>query len=174
MRDLGVRLLQPEAHVHLAVHRRRRAEVVLRLLALAGGPLELAEAEVAVGDGWATAELAGKRQRLAVGAFSVLGAACRCDVTAEAEGVGLASPSPQPAGERQCLSGVAGGLVDPPGREVACPRALKKERRPEVMLATAEILHGARDQRERLGSPAGENQGGAAGCGGVPYHHGGP
>ena len=43
-------LLQPIRHAHLAVHRRRRGEVLLRLLALAGAPIELAEAEVAVGD----------------------------------------------------------------------------------------------------------------------------
>ena len=51
--------------------------------------------------------------------------------------MGLASPSPQPAGERQCLSGVAGGLVDPPGREVGRPGAQKNERRPGVILAAA-------------------------------------
>jgi hypothetical protein len=39
-------------------------------------PVELAEAEVAVGDERAHAELAGEGQRLAVVAFGVLGAAC--------------------------------------------------------------------------------------------------
>ena len=107
----------------------------------------------------------GEGQRLAVVAVSVLGAAGRRDVTGEAEGVGLACPRPQPAGERQCLSGVAGGLVDPPGREVGHPRAQKNERRPDVNLATAELLDGARDQRERLVSPAGEGVGGAEGRG---------
>src|SRR2546422_10622603 len=47
---LRLRLLQPEPHVHLAVHRRRGGEVLLRLLTLAGAPVELAKAEVAVGD----------------------------------------------------------------------------------------------------------------------------
>ena len=42
-------LLQPETHVHLAVHRRRGAELLLGLLALAGTPVQLAEAEMAVG-----------------------------------------------------------------------------------------------------------------------------
>jgi hypothetical protein len=93
----------------------------VRLLPLARAPVQLAQAEAAVSDDGAHAELAGEGQRLAVVAFGVLGAACRCDVTGEAEGVGL--PSPQPAGERQRLSGVAGGLVDPPGREVGRPRA---------------------------------------------------
>jgi hypothetical protein len=70
--------------------------------------------------------------------------------------MGLASASPQPAGERQRLSGVAGGLVDPPGREVGRPRAQRNDRRPGVHLATAELLNGAHDQRERLVSTAGE------------------
>ena len=120
---------------------------------------------MAVGDERAHAELAGEGQRLAVVAFGVLGAACRRDVTGEAEGVGLACPSPQPTGERQCLSGVAGGLVDPPGGEVGRPRAQKNECRPDVILATAELLDGARDQRERLVSTAGEGKCGAQGRG---------
>jgi hypothetical protein len=37
------------------------------------------------------------------------------------------------------------------------------QRRPGVSLATAELLDGARDQRERLVSPAGEGVGGAEG-----------
>jgi hypothetical protein len=60
--------------------------------------------------------------------------------------VGLACPSPQPTGQRQCLTRVAGGLVDPPGREVGHPRAHKNARRPDVILATAELLDGARDK----------------------------
>src|SRR5262249_32883892 len=47
---LSLRLLQPVRHPHLAVHRRRSGEMLLRLLALARAPVELAEAEVAVGD----------------------------------------------------------------------------------------------------------------------------
>jgi hypothetical protein len=60
------------------------------LLALSRAPGELAEAEVAVGDERAHAARLGERQRLAVVAGSVLRAACRLDVTGEAEGVGLA------------------------------------------------------------------------------------
>src|SRR5437773_6574703 len=48
--SVRLRLLQPEPHIHLAVHRRRGGEVLLRLLALTRAPVELAEAEVAVGD----------------------------------------------------------------------------------------------------------------------------
>src|SRR6266496_2594939 len=47
---LCLRLLQPEAHVHLAVHRRRGGKVLASLVLLARATVELAEAEVAVGD----------------------------------------------------------------------------------------------------------------------------
>src|SRR5262249_19390517 len=47
---LLLRLLQPVRHPHLAVHRRRGGEILLRLLARTRAPVELAEAEVAVGD----------------------------------------------------------------------------------------------------------------------------
>ena len=49
-RQLRLRLLQIEPHVHLAVHRRRDGEVLLRLLTLARAPVELAEAEMAVAE----------------------------------------------------------------------------------------------------------------------------
>ena len=39
------RLLQPEAHVRLAVHRRRSGEALVRLVSLARTPVELAEAQ---------------------------------------------------------------------------------------------------------------------------------
>ena len=48
--NLLLGLLQSVRHVHLAVHRGRRGEVLLRLLTFARAPVELAEAEVAVGD----------------------------------------------------------------------------------------------------------------------------
>jgi len=69
----------------------------------------------------------------------------------------------QLTGERQRLAGVAGGLVDPPGREAGRPRAQKDERRPEMKLAAAEFLDGIRHQRKRLIGPAGEGVGGAEG-----------
>src|SRR5262245_35438069 len=63
---LRLRLLQPVGHPHLAIHRRRVGEMRLRLLALAGAPVELAEAEVAVGDEGAHAARLGEGQGLAV------------------------------------------------------------------------------------------------------------
>ena len=44
------RLLQPEPHVHLAVHRRRGREVPSGVIALACAPVQLDEIEVAAGD----------------------------------------------------------------------------------------------------------------------------
>src|SRR5262249_58220519 len=101
-----------------------------------------------------------ERQRVEIVAGSILDATDSRDVTGEAEGMGLACPSAQPAGERQCLSGVAGRLVDPAGREVGRPRAQENECRQAVKRATAELLDGSCDQRECLVSPSGEGVGG--------------
>ena len=89
-----LRLFQPEAHAHLAVHGRRGGEVLTRRLALASDPGEPAEAEVAVGDEGSHTERLRERQRLAVVAGSALGVACRRDVTGKAEGVGLVPRAP--------------------------------------------------------------------------------
>jgi hypothetical protein len=61
--DLG--LLQPEPHVHLAAHGGRRRDVLLRLLESPRAPVELAEAQMAVGDKGPHAALLGERQRVA-------------------------------------------------------------------------------------------------------------
>src|SRR5262245_56596948 len=64
--QLRFRLLQPEAHVHLAVHRRRCGEVVARLFALARALVERAETEVAVRDEGAHVARFGERERTTV------------------------------------------------------------------------------------------------------------
>src|SRR5215472_10565655 len=56
---LCLRLLQPKPHIHLAVQRRRGGQVPLRPLALARALVELAEAEMAVGDERAHAAILG-------------------------------------------------------------------------------------------------------------------
>ena len=81
----------------LVVHRRCGGEVLAGLLTLARAPIELTEAEVAVGDERAHAKPVGECQGLAEVAGSVLAFAGRRDVTREAERVGLASHPPQPA-----------------------------------------------------------------------------
>src|SRR5262249_56312733 len=90
--------------------------MLLRLLARARAQGELPEAEVAVGDEGAHAARLGERQRLAVVAGSVLGAAGRRDVTGEAEDVSLACPSPQAPGERLPgpVRGIGRGGARPP------------------------------------------------------------
>src|SRR5262249_45229740 len=70
---LRLRLLQPVRHPHLAVHRRRGGEVLVCLLTLARAPVELAEAEVAVGDEGAHAARLGQSQRLAILGLGGLG-----------------------------------------------------------------------------------------------------
>src|SRR5712692_4008411 len=66
---LRLRLVQPEAHVHLAVHRRRRRQMLSGLVRLVGLPEELTQVEVAVGDERTHAEVAGQGQGLAIVAF---------------------------------------------------------------------------------------------------------
>src|SRR5262249_2817128 len=61
-----LRLLQPVRHPHLAVHRRRGGEMLLRLLAVARAPVELTETEVAVGDEGMRAKLNGQIERLTI------------------------------------------------------------------------------------------------------------
>src|SRR6266852_4852212 len=70
---LRLRLLQPELHVHLAVHRCRSGEVFHGLLLLTGYSIELAEAEVAVGDERTHAARLGEGQRLSVVGLAALG-----------------------------------------------------------------------------------------------------
>src|SRR6516165_1533643 len=64
-----LRLGQPEAHVHLAIHRGGGGQGLLRLCLVASPAVELAETEVAVGDERAHVELGRPRQRLLVGGF---------------------------------------------------------------------------------------------------------
>src|SRR5260370_24717997 len=66
------RLLQRESLGHRAVHGGRRRDVLLRLLESARAPVELAEAQMAVGDKGPHAALLGERQRVAEMALSFL------------------------------------------------------------------------------------------------------
>src|SRR6516162_11947471 len=64
--EFRFRLLQPEAHIHVAVHRRRRHEMLVCLRLLPGAPIELPEAEVAVGLERAYAQFLGRHERLTI------------------------------------------------------------------------------------------------------------
>src|SRR5260370_37240565 len=71
--SLGLRLLQPEAHVHIAVQRYCGGKVLADLLLLLCTLIELAKAEVAGGDEGAHAARPGERQRLARVSLAALG-----------------------------------------------------------------------------------------------------
>src|SRR5258708_35501802 len=71
--SLGLRLLQPEAHVHIAVQRYCGGKALADLLLLLCTLIELARAEVAVGDEGAHAARLGERQRLSVVGLAALG-----------------------------------------------------------------------------------------------------
>src|SRR5215831_1845188 len=72
-RHLGLCPLQPVRHLHLAEHRRRGGQVLLRLMLLAGASVELAKPEVAVSDEGAHATRLGEGQRLAVVGLAAFG-----------------------------------------------------------------------------------------------------
>ena len=67
--QLGLRLLQPVRHPHLAIHRRRRRKVLVRLLALSSSAIQLREAGVAVSHEGTHTALFGKGLRIAVVIF---------------------------------------------------------------------------------------------------------
>src|SRR5262249_19679919 len=113
-----------------------------------------------VGDERAHAELLGQRERLAVVALGVVGAACRRDVTRQAERVDFAGPGSQSTSEHQCLLSVTGRFVNPTSPEGAHPSAQEDELRSVVSLATVELLNRPRNQRQRFGV-TGEAVGGA-------------
>src|SRR5215471_21837700 len=69
---LRLRVLQIEPHLHLSVHRRRGSQVLLGLVALAGVPVEFAEAEVAVGDKGTHPQFLGDGERVTVVAVGLL------------------------------------------------------------------------------------------------------
>src|SRR2546422_4971785 len=65
-------LLQPEPHVHLAVHRRGGGEVLASLLQHSRAAVELPEAEVAVADEGTHSQLYGQHQPFAIASLGFL------------------------------------------------------------------------------------------------------
>ena len=127
-RLLRLGLLQPEAHAHVAVHRRRGGEVLAGLLALARAPVELAEAEVAVGDERAHLELLGERERVTVVAVSVLRRiAAGGDLAEEAEGPRLVGALTAPRGQGSGLARrIRAASSSRSARTYASPRYVSK------------------------------------------------
>jgi hypothetical protein len=117
--QLRLRLLQPVRHPHLAVHRRRGGEMLLRLLALTRAPVELAEAEVAVGDERAHAELLSECERVTVVAVSVLrDIAVGGDLADEPERRRLVAALTTLAGKAQGSLGECESVLEPVGEDV--------------------------------------------------------
>src|SRR5262249_11467787 len=97
---------QPVRHPHLAVHRRRGGEMLLRLLALADAPVELAETQVAVGHDRTHAQLVSDGHGLPVGGFSrfrIWWVAMRGDLAQSAERPRFLVPSLAVASEIDSL-----------------------------------------------------------------------
>ena len=103
--------------------------MLLRLLALARAPVELAEAEVAVGDEGAHPELLGERERVTVVAVSVLrGIAAGGDLAEEAEGPRLVGALTALAGKGQGSPGEFESVLEPVGEDVRLAQIHQEER----------------------------------------------
>src|SRR4030095_7463769 len=107
---LCLRLLQPVRHAHLAVHRRRGGEGLLRFLLFACASVELAEGAVATGEEGRHPESHSEHKGLPEGGFGqfhVEGVAPRVDLTAKPPRPSLPSPLPAPLGKLQGSRGTA-------------------------------------------------------------------
>ena len=106
------RLLEPEIHVHLAVHRRRGGQILPGELWLTDAASELPQAEVAVGDDGPHAVQLGECQRLPVvggAAFGIEPVGMGCDVAEQMQRMGR-------------KAGLAAERIQPPGRPGATLR----------------------------------------------------
>src|SRR5438445_10693453 len=131
--SLDLCLVQPVRHAHLAVHRRRGGEVLLRLLALARPPGELAEAEVAVGDEGAHAEFLCASYRLHIGRFGALDIRrilTRADFTQEPHRPGFGAMLAPLSGQFTRLASGLACFVDPPDRQIGFATLSKQQRVP--------------------------------------------
>src|SRR6266849_2627807 len=100
--------VEPEPHVHLAVHRRRDGEVLARVIPLVRSPVEFAKAEVAVGDERAHPELLGQRPGLTIMAFRRLDVGrirMGSDLAKETEGPRLMSTLPMLTVDLEAVTG---------------------------------------------------------------------
>src|SRR5262249_21609637 len=86
--------LQPKPHIHVAVHRRRRSEMLPRSPVLAPAPMKLAETKMTVGDQRAHPELSGNAEGCSVVARSLrVDWRNRCQVAENMKDVRLAAAS---------------------------------------------------------------------------------
>src|SRR5215470_139953 len=103
---LRFRMVKPEAHLHLAVHRRRRRQMLSGLLVPAGRSKELAQVEMDVGDEGAHLELGSQGQGLPVVAFrrlDVRWVSAEGDFAEQVEGPSLVAALPMAPGQGHAL-----------------------------------------------------------------------
>ena len=118
-RSIRLDLLQKELHVHRAVHIRGRCKVLLRQIAPICAPIQLGEAQVAVGDERAHSEFLGKRERVPVVAVSMLlGTAGGCDITEEPKGPRFVRALTAFPGKSEGLPGCLERVLEPAGNHV--------------------------------------------------------
>jgi hypothetical protein len=103
--------------------------VLFRLLPLARAPVELAEAEVAVGDERTHPELLGERERVAVVSLSFLrGIAAGGDLPKEPEGPHLPAALTALMGKGQGSPGECESVPEPVGEDVRLAQVRQEER----------------------------------------------
>src|SRR5690242_8525555 len=115
-RELRLRLLDPGPHVHLAVHRGRDREMLLRGRSPAPTPVQAAEAAVTAGDEGTQPARVGQEQGLPVvtcGGLDLARVATGGDLTEEPEGPGFQAALAALLRQRQCALGLSPRLVEP-------------------------------------------------------------
>ena len=104
--ESSLRLLLPEVHAHLPIHRRRGRQMLARLSEVAGPASQPSEAEVAVGDEGAHAKLLGEGEGFLVvllGDLWLGGIAVRVDLAEKSESPRLVAALLSVAGEGEGL-----------------------------------------------------------------------
>src|SRR5215471_1076089 len=130
---LGSYPLQPEGHVHLAVHRRRGGEVLAGVVPLAPALVENTETPVTVSDKGTHAPRFGEGQRLTVvglGGVGVTALRMGRDVTEQVPGVGGEAGMP--------WRGFDGAMAQP-SRLVHTTE--QQRRPPQRMVGPGEVAH---------------------------------
>ena len=137
------RLLQPEVHAHLAVHRGRGRQVLLGLCAITGAPVELAGTEVAVGVERAHAEVGGQRVRVTVVGFCLRDTgriAVRGDLAEEADRMSPHAALASITGDAERLLGAMGCIVRSASQQVRLAERGQQQRPVDDKAARAQGL----------------------------------